>query len=249
MRLADRGQFAGDKWEVFATPRYLEFIIVDGLVKTLQMAAAAIVGAMVLGLVLGIGKISDHQWIRLPALGDRGVLPRRPGAHADDLLLRRLRHLPRHDRPLLVRGVGAEPLQRRRARRGLPRRAPRRPEGPGRGGVRHRHAQEPGRLDRAAAAGRQDHDPGDHQPVRGDAEGHQPRLRHRRSRPDRGRAADLPRVPEPRPGLPRDRRDLHRGQPAPHRGRHLGPEALRGREEGAAGGDGRRAAGRTAGTV
>ena len=75
--LDDRGQFAGDKWEVFVDPRYLEFILVDGLVDTLQMAAAAIVGAMVLGLVLGIGKISDHQWIRVPVLGDRGVLPRR----------------------------------------------------------------------------------------------------------------------------------------------------------------------------
>lgn len=65
-RLNDRDQFAADKWEVFATPRYLEFILVDGLVQTLKMAAAAIVGAMVLGLVLGIGKISDHQWIRRP---------------------------------------------------------------------------------------------------------------------------------------------------------------------------------------
>ncbi|MCY7399540.1 MAG: amino acid ABC transporter permease [Nocardioides sp.] len=66
LRLNDSGQFAADKWEVFATPRYLEFILVDGLVKTLQMAAGGIIGAMVLGLVLGIGKISDHQLIRLP---------------------------------------------------------------------------------------------------------------------------------------------------------------------------------------
>ncbi|RYB92450.1 amino acid ABC transporter permease [Nocardioides glacieisoli] len=65
-RLNERGQFAGDKWEVFVTPAYVEFIL-GGLVDTLQMAGAAIVGAMVLGLVLGIGKISDHQIIRGPS--------------------------------------------------------------------------------------------------------------------------------------------------------------------------------------
>jgi glutamate transport system permease protein len=65
LRLNSRDQFAGDKWEVFVTPSYVEFIL-NGLVDTLQMAAGGILGAMVLGLVLGIGKISDHQWIRTP---------------------------------------------------------------------------------------------------------------------------------------------------------------------------------------
>jgi glutamate transport system permease protein len=65
IRLNSRDQFAGDKWEVFVTPSYVEFIL-NGLVDTLQMAAGGILGAMVLGLVLGIGKISDHQWIRTP---------------------------------------------------------------------------------------------------------------------------------------------------------------------------------------
>ena len=31
------------------------------------MAAAAIVGATVLGFVLGVGKLSDHAWVRWPA--------------------------------------------------------------------------------------------------------------------------------------------------------------------------------------
>lgn len=66
LRLNARNQFAGDKWEVFVTPDYVEFIL-NGLVDTLQMAALAIVGAMVLGLVLGIGKISDHRFVRAPA--------------------------------------------------------------------------------------------------------------------------------------------------------------------------------------
>ncbi|GAA1933951.1 amino acid ABC transporter permease [Nocardioides hwasunensis] len=66
MRLADRNQFAGDKWEVFTTPRYLDFIFFKGVVPTLKMAACGILGAIVLGLVLGIGKISEHQWVRRP---------------------------------------------------------------------------------------------------------------------------------------------------------------------------------------
>jgi glutamate transport system permease protein len=66
LRLADRDQFAGEKWEVFTTPEYLRFILVDGLVETLKMAAGGIVGAVVLGLVLGIGKLSDHALVRVP---------------------------------------------------------------------------------------------------------------------------------------------------------------------------------------
>ena len=67
-----------------------------------------------------------------------------------------LRHLRRHGRAAAAGTywavvIGAHPLQRRRARRGLPRRHQRRAEGPGRGGVRHRHAQDPGDDDRAAA--------------------------------------------------------------------------------------------------
>lgn len=65
-RFQQEGQFEGDKWEVFTTPSYLEFILVDGLLETLKMAAGGIVGALVLGLVLGIGKLSDHEFVRVP---------------------------------------------------------------------------------------------------------------------------------------------------------------------------------------
>ena len=64
VRLNAAGQFAYDKWEVFITPRYIEAILVDGLLKTLQMAFSAIVGAVVFGLVFGAGKLSDHAAIR-----------------------------------------------------------------------------------------------------------------------------------------------------------------------------------------
>lgn len=66
-RLYDSNQFAYDKWEVFITPRYVEVILVDGLLTTLQMAFTAILGAIVLGFVLGVGKMSDRGWIRWPA--------------------------------------------------------------------------------------------------------------------------------------------------------------------------------------
>jgi glutamate transport system permease protein len=65
-RLQQEDQFAADKWEVFTTPDYLEFILVDGLIQTLKMAAAGIVGAVVLGVLLGIGKLSDHELLRVP---------------------------------------------------------------------------------------------------------------------------------------------------------------------------------------
>ncbi|HEY0903795.1 MAG TPA: amino acid ABC transporter permease [Marmoricola sp.] len=66
-RLYDRGQFTYDKWEVFITPAYVEVILVDGVLQTLQMAATSIVFAVVLGVVLGVGKLADRGWIRWPA--------------------------------------------------------------------------------------------------------------------------------------------------------------------------------------
>lgn len=65
-RLYDAGQFEYDKWEPFITPRYIEAILVDGLIVTLQMAFSAIIGAVVFGLVFGIGKMSDHAFVRWP---------------------------------------------------------------------------------------------------------------------------------------------------------------------------------------
>lgn len=66
-RLYDDGQFEGDKWEVFTTPRFLEVLLVDGLLNTLKMAAVAIVAAVVFGFLLGVGKMSEHAWVRWPA--------------------------------------------------------------------------------------------------------------------------------------------------------------------------------------
>lgn len=66
-KLYDTGQLTYDKWEVFLTPDYLSVILVDGLLKTLQMAFFSILFAVGFGLVFGIGKISDRAWIRWPS--------------------------------------------------------------------------------------------------------------------------------------------------------------------------------------
>lgn len=67
LRLQDAGQFAYDKWEVFTTPRYIEVILVDGVLSTLKMAFSAIIGAVVFGVILGVGKLSDHAFVRWPS--------------------------------------------------------------------------------------------------------------------------------------------------------------------------------------
>lgn len=66
-RLVEFDQFAYEKWEPFLTPAYIEAILVDGLVETLKMASLAIVFAVVFGLVFGVGKMSDHAWVRWPS--------------------------------------------------------------------------------------------------------------------------------------------------------------------------------------
>ena len=66
-RMQVTGQLAYDKWEVFLTPAYLEYIAVDGLLRTLQMAFGAICFAVLFGLVLGVGKLSEHRFLRWPS--------------------------------------------------------------------------------------------------------------------------------------------------------------------------------------
>ncbi len=65
--LYDDGQFAYDKWEVFLTPKYLQVLLVDGLLNTLKMAALAILFAAVVGFALGVGKMSEHRFVRWPS--------------------------------------------------------------------------------------------------------------------------------------------------------------------------------------
>lgn len=65
-RLYDTGQFEADKWEPFVTPAYVQALLVDGLLTVIRMAVTAVLFAVVFGLVFGVGKLSDHAWIRVP---------------------------------------------------------------------------------------------------------------------------------------------------------------------------------------
>jgi glutamate transport system permease protein len=65
-RMWTEGELAYDKWEPFITPTYVQALLVDGLLQTLQMAVLAIIFALGFGIVFGIGKLSDHAWVRWP---------------------------------------------------------------------------------------------------------------------------------------------------------------------------------------
>ena len=62
-RLADAGQFAYALWEPFLTPRYLQAIM-SAWGETLSMAALSVVGALVFGVIFGVGKLSDQFVLR-----------------------------------------------------------------------------------------------------------------------------------------------------------------------------------------
>ena len=65
-KLAVEDQFTLARWEPFVTPSILEFLL-EGLRNTLIAAAVAIVIAVPFGIIFGIGKLSDHAWLRWPS--------------------------------------------------------------------------------------------------------------------------------------------------------------------------------------
>ena len=62
-RLNDAGQFAYALWEPFLTPRYFQAIL-RAWGDTLSMAALSVLGALVFGIVFGVGKLSDRAPLR-----------------------------------------------------------------------------------------------------------------------------------------------------------------------------------------
>lgn len=66
-KMYDTGQLEYELWEPFLTPDYVEVLLVDGLLKTLQMAFTSILFAVAFGLFFGIGKLSEHAWLRWPS--------------------------------------------------------------------------------------------------------------------------------------------------------------------------------------
>jgi glutamate transport system permease protein len=65
-RLNAEGQLEYELWEPFVTPRYVRALLVDGLLTTLSMAASAVVLSVLMGVALGVGKLSDHDWVQWP---------------------------------------------------------------------------------------------------------------------------------------------------------------------------------------
>lgn len=64
-RLIDTGQFTAEKWAAFT---YTNVWVQLGLatLRTLAAFAVAAVGALILGFVLALGRMSDHAWLRVP---------------------------------------------------------------------------------------------------------------------------------------------------------------------------------------
>lgn len=64
-RFIATGQFSPQKWQVFSYTAIWERFG-QATLATLAAFAAAAVGAVVLGFVLALGRLSDHAWVRVP---------------------------------------------------------------------------------------------------------------------------------------------------------------------------------------
>ncbi|MFI8190246.1 amino acid ABC transporter permease [Streptomyces sp. NPDC085946] len=65
--LDDKGQLEWALWKPFTTPEAWTTYLLPGLADTLKAAALSMVIALPLGAVLGIARLSDHRWVRVPA--------------------------------------------------------------------------------------------------------------------------------------------------------------------------------------
>ncbi|MFG6403303.1 amino acid ABC transporter permease [Microbacterium sp. P04] len=72
-RLAATGQFTAQKWSAF-TYTNVWISIGNAALATVSAFAAAAVGALALGFVLAIGRMSDHAWVRRPFIAIVEVL-------------------------------------------------------------------------------------------------------------------------------------------------------------------------------
>lgn len=65
-RLADKGQLTAAKWRPFTTADLWETYVLPGILGTLTAAAISIVLALILGLLLGVGRLSPTRAVRWP---------------------------------------------------------------------------------------------------------------------------------------------------------------------------------------
>lgn len=64
VRLGERGNLTAAKWQPLVSPQVWQFWIIPGLINTLYAAAISIVLACVLGLLLGLGRLSTVAPLR-----------------------------------------------------------------------------------------------------------------------------------------------------------------------------------------
>ncbi|MBH0775176.1 amino acid ABC transporter permease [Nocardia bovistercoris] len=65
--LSDQGQLTAEKWKPFIDGDVWETYLLPGLRGTLVAAALSIVFALIIGMIFGILRLSDHRWVRLVA--------------------------------------------------------------------------------------------------------------------------------------------------------------------------------------
>jgi glutamate transport system permease protein len=66
-KLDDKGQLTAAKWKPFLTGEIWSEYLIPGLIGTLKAAAISVVFALVLGVLLGVGRLSAAKWIRWPS--------------------------------------------------------------------------------------------------------------------------------------------------------------------------------------
>ncbi|WP_330332986.1 amino acid ABC transporter permease [Streptomyces sp. NBC_00536] len=65
--MADKNQLDADKWTPFVTDGEIwSTWLIPGVLETLKAGLIAMVIALPLGALLGIGRLSDHAWVRIP---------------------------------------------------------------------------------------------------------------------------------------------------------------------------------------
>ncbi|OXM45254.1 amino acid ABC transporter permease [Amycolatopsis thailandensis] len=62
----EKGQWAGALWKPFIDGATWTQFLLPGLLNTLKAAGLSIVIALPIGALLGIGRLSEHKWVRLP---------------------------------------------------------------------------------------------------------------------------------------------------------------------------------------
>ena len=62
-RLSSKGQLEGERWEVLGNTQVLELLL-RGLVNTLRVAGIAMLLSLVVGVLLAVGRLSEHRWVR-----------------------------------------------------------------------------------------------------------------------------------------------------------------------------------------